>query len=217
MIAGNLSDTSYKDQGLVNGVTYYYQITAMDMSSNVSSFSEVICSKPLSYIAGDFNGDLETDVVDVVAIVNYLFRGAEGHEPLEAGNVNCNEEITISDVVYLINYLFKGGADPCICTIPEQLLARYENRAKAIVGLCFPDEGRIKEIEVLLEAEIEEEVAGIELDLNFDPSQLEVKDISTTSRTEGLGLFHNVKQSKVKIGMVDIYEANTIMPGDDRS
>jgi hypothetical protein len=214
LIASNVPDTSYLEQGLVNDVTYFYQISAVDQSSNESPFSEMICSRPLPYIVGDFNGDLETDVVDVVALVNYLFRNAEGHEPLEAGNVNCDDIANVTDVVYLVNYLFRNGVDLCNCTIPEELLARYENRAKAILGLCLPVDENTNEIEVFLDAEIEEEVAGIELDLNFDLSQLEVKEISTTSRTDGLGLYYNVKQDKVKIGMVDIYGNHTVMPGD---
>jgi hypothetical protein len=163
---------------------------------------------------GDFNGDDEIDVVDVVALVNYLFRDAEGHEPLEAGNVNGDDIANVTDVVYLVNYLFRDGVDPSNCTIPEELLARHENKAKAFVGLCLPGDENTNEIEVLLEAEIEEEVAGIELDLNFDLSQLDLKEISTTSRTDGLGLYYNVKQDKVKIGMVDIYGNQIVMPGE---
>jgi len=214
LIASNLADSSYKDQGLVNGVTYYYQLTAVDQSSNESSPTEVICSKPLTYIAGDFNGDQTPDVVDVVAMVNYLFKGAEGHEPLEAGNVNGDEEVTISDAVYLINYLFKDGTDPCICTIPDGLLARYQERSKAILGLCFPFEDNSKDVEVMLEVHTEEEVAGIQIDLFFDPSKVEVKEISRTSRTENLGLYYSIESGKVKIGMVDIYGANILAPGE---
>jgi len=213
LIASNLPNTSYDDKGLVNGVTYYYQLSAEDHNSNESPATEVICSKPLSYIVGDYNGDQTVDVVDVVAMINYLFKGAEGHEPLEAGDVNCNEEVTIADAVYIINYAFKGGSDPCICTIPEEPLARHKEITKAILGLCFPIEDRSKEIEVLLEAEVEEEVAGVQIDLNFDPSQVEVKEISTTERTDKLGLFYNIESGEVKIGMLDIYGIHTLAPG----
>lgn len=212
LIASNLPDTAYRDQGLTNGVTYYYQVAAADRNSNESPPSEIVCSKPLSYVVGDFNGDEEIGLVDVVSIINYVFKGAEGHEPLEAGNVNCNEGITITDIVYLINYLFKGGEEPCICTMPL-LLARYQTKAKAVLGLNFPSGDKPGIIEVLLEAELEEEVAGIELDLSFDHSKLEVDAINTTSRTEKLDLFYNIRSGSVKIGLVDIYGANTLSPG----
>lgn len=215
LIASNLSDTSYKDNGLVNGIVYYYQIAAVDQNSNESPFSEVICSKPLSYILGDYNGDEEIDIVDVVAIVNYLFKGAEGHEPLEAGNVNYDQDVTIADVVYLINYLFRGGDDPCLCTIPEESLARYEQRANAILGLSFPSEEESQVIEVLLDAVVEEEVAGVQIDLVFDPSMLEIKEINTTERTDKLGLYYHTEAGNVKIGMVDIYGVHTMAPGEE--
>jgi len=213
LIASNLSDTSYKDRGLTNGVTYYYQVAAVDRSSNESSVSEIVCSKALSYIVGDFNGDQEMNLVDVVSIINYVFKGAEGHEPLEAGNVNCSEGITITDIVYLINYMFRGGPDPCICVMPK-LLARVQTKAKAIVGLAFSSEDKVETIGVLLEAQVDEEVAGLEFDLSLDPSRFEVETIKTTSRTEKLGLYYNVESGRVKVGMVDIYGVNTLLPGE---
>jgi len=214
LIASNVPDTSYQDQGLVNDVTYFYQISAVDQSLNESPLSEMICSKALSYKVGDFNGDDEVDVVDVVALVNYLFRDAEGHEPLEAGNVNGDDIANVTDVVYLVNYLFRDGVDPCNCTIPEELLARTQERSKAVLGLCFPAEDESRQMEIMLEAEVAEEVAGIEIDLSFDPSQVEVQEISTTLRTGNLGLYYHIESGKVKIGMVDIYGANTLAPGE---
>ena len=214
LIASNLSNTSYKDQGLVNGVTYYYQLTAVDQSSNESPASDVVCSIPLSYRKGDYNGDQEIAIADVVAMINYLFKGAEGHEPLDAGDVNGNGEVTIGDAVYLINYLFKSGTAPYICTIPDVPLARYTERSKAILGLCFPDGDQNQGIEVKLNAEVVEEVAGIQIELSFDPSQVQVQEISTTLRTENLGLYYNIESGKIKIGMVDIYGANTLAPGE---
>ena len=213
VIASNLPNRSYNDQGLVNGVTYYYQISAVDQNSNESPASEVICSKALSYIVGDYNGDHEADIVDVVAMINYIFKGAEGREPLEAGNVNCDEEVSITDVVYLINYVLKGGRDLCVCTIPEEPLARHKEITKAILGLSFPGEKESQDIEVLLEAEVEEEVAGVQIDLSFDPSQVVVKEISTTERTDKLGLYYHIESGKVKIGMLDIYGVHTLAPG----
>jgi len=65
-----------------------------------------------------------------------------------------------------------------------------------------------------LEAELEQEVAGLEFDLTFDPLQFKVEEISSTSRTENLGLFHNVQPGKMRIGMVDIYGANTVTSGE---
>lgn len=62
---------------------------------------------------GDANGDGKTNVVDVVYLVQYLFKGGDPPQPPEAGDVNCDGEVNIVDIVYLINYLFKHGPAPC--------------------------------------------------------------------------------------------------------
>jgi hypothetical protein len=61
---------------------------------------------------GDANGSGEVNVVDVVFLINYLFRnGPEpAYPPCADPNVDC--WVTVSDVVYLINYVLKSGATP---------------------------------------------------------------------------------------------------------
>jgi parallel beta-helix repeat protein len=62
---------------------------------------------------GDVNGDEIVEVVDVIYLINYLFK--DGPPPLPmvcAGDANGDGELTVSDVVYLINYLFKSGPPP---------------------------------------------------------------------------------------------------------
>jgi hypothetical protein len=64
------------------------------------------------YIAGDANGDGQTDVGDVVYLINYLFKGGNAPNPTGSGDTNCDGKVDIGDVVYLINYLFKSGPPP---------------------------------------------------------------------------------------------------------
>jgi hypothetical protein len=61
---------------------------------------------------GDANGDGIIDLADVVYLLNYLFKGDDPPEPLEAGDANCDGIVDLADVVYLLNYLFKGGTQP---------------------------------------------------------------------------------------------------------
>jgi rhodanese-related sulfurtransferase len=76
------------------------------------------------YICGDSNADSTVSVVDVVHLINYLFKSGSPPNPLDAGNVNCDGEITIADVVFLINYIFKFTTSPCDCTEQEFYLAK---------------------------------------------------------------------------------------------
>jgi hypothetical protein len=64
------------------------------------------------WIRGDANGDQEIDGADVVYLLNYLFRGGDPPDPMEAGDANCDGSVTSGDVVYLLSYLYRDGPPP---------------------------------------------------------------------------------------------------------
>ena len=64
------------------------------------------------YLPGDVVLDGMVDIVDVVYLINYFFRGGWGILPEWTGDVNADGQVTLADVVYLINYLFKDGPPP---------------------------------------------------------------------------------------------------------
>lgn len=61
---------------------------------------------------GDLNRDGVHNVLDVVLLVDYVFRGAPPPNPVEIANVNGVDPINVLDVVYLIDYVFRGGPFP---------------------------------------------------------------------------------------------------------
>jgi hypothetical protein len=65
------------------------------------------------YLCGDFNGDGQISIADVIYEINFLFKGGVRPIPYKAGDANCNGHVTVSDAVYLLNYLFIGGPLPC--------------------------------------------------------------------------------------------------------
>jgi len=62
---------------------------------------------------GDADVSQDVNLVDVVYLINYIFRGGAPPQDIREGDVDCDLRLTIADVVYLINYIFSGGLAPC--------------------------------------------------------------------------------------------------------
>jgi len=64
------------------------------------------------YLCGDANGDGGCNILDVNAIINFLYKSGPAPVPMEAADVNSTGDVNILDVTHLINYLYKSGAAP---------------------------------------------------------------------------------------------------------
>jgi len=71
---------------------------------------------------GDMNGDASVNPVDVVYIINFVYRAQDDRPvlpscPDQPGDVNCNGPVDAVDVVYYLNYVYKDQnafcSDPC--------------------------------------------------------------------------------------------------------
>jgi hypothetical protein len=63
---------------------------------------------------GDVNWDGIVNIIDVVYLINYLYKHGPSPMPvLEVGNANCDGMINILDVVSIINYIYKGAGPLC--------------------------------------------------------------------------------------------------------
>lgn len=65
------------------------------------------------YVIGNTDQNGEVNIVDVVYLLNYLFKNGPYPCPLGKGDVDCNSLVDLVDAVYLINYLFRAGRPPC--------------------------------------------------------------------------------------------------------
>ncbi|MCP4706841.1 MAG: hypothetical protein GY865_19760 [candidate division Zixibacteria bacterium] len=65
-----------------------------------------------TYGCGDVNDDSEIDILDIVSLINYKYKGGIAPDPLESADVNHDTNVDILDIVHLINFKYKGGDEP---------------------------------------------------------------------------------------------------------
>jgi immune inhibitor A len=66
----------------------------------------------INYVPGDLNGDRLVQLLDIVFLINYLYKGGATPNPLAVADINHTCTVDLLDVVYMINYVFKGGQPP---------------------------------------------------------------------------------------------------------
>jgi hypothetical protein len=64
------------------------------------------------YLCGDANADQSVDMLDILHLISYLYKGGPAPDPVEAADVNNDTKIDMLDILDLINYLYKGGPEP---------------------------------------------------------------------------------------------------------
>lgn len=69
------------------------------------------------YICGDFDGDLNINILDIVYLINFIYK--EGFEPYPPDRMDADHDglLNILDIVYIINFVYKDGPDP-VCLPP---------------------------------------------------------------------------------------------------
>jgi len=61
---------------------------------------------------GDLNADGVYNLIDVTAMIDYVFRGAAPPDAEFLADVTCDGEANLADVVTLIEYVFRAGTQP---------------------------------------------------------------------------------------------------------
>ena len=61
---------------------------------------------------GDINKDGGINILDVVDLINYKYKGGPAPAPMAIGDVNRSGQIDILDIIYIINFKYKGGPAP---------------------------------------------------------------------------------------------------------
>lgn len=65
-----------------------------------------------TYVFGDCTGDSIANMLDIVFLINYVYKGGPVPNPYGKGDPNQDCKIDLFDIVYMINYVFKSGPAP---------------------------------------------------------------------------------------------------------
>lgn len=177
------------------------------------------------YRPGDTNGDCLRNLADVIYLLNYLFKDGPEPTPLDAGDANGDCTVDIGDPVYLLNYLFKGGPPPiCGCASHPELVGSCHNCAgwprltktsgQAELGLLVGSIESEGEIVLEVKATLSTDVAGVQLEMTYDPQTVTSIVPVLTERTNCLQMFSSVRNGLLKLGLVDLAGKNLIRAGD---
>ena len=112
LIESGITDTFYNFDSIPGG-EYWYRLTATDAEDQESRLSELaLVSVADAFTKGDANSDGNIDMLDLVYLVDFIFRGGPAPDPLLAGDANCDDDTNILDLTYFVDYIFRGGPKP---------------------------------------------------------------------------------------------------------
>ncbi len=202
-------------------------------STNFGGFGGWVYTSAPEFVRGDANGDRVLDIGDVVYLINFLFKYGLQPCPKDAGDENCDANVDVGDVVYLINYLFKSGPHPCPGNGGGEILTRFtklsENQGKALLSLLLRAElagensngsskvspGNGAEIfEITVIGKFDREVAGIQLEIEFNPDEVVLLEPTLTSISKNLQLFYGTTTGSQRIGILDLSGEKCIPTGE---
>jgi len=63
------------------------------------------------YVCGDFDGDLNVNILDVVYLINFIYKDDFSPNPPDRMDVNHDALLNILDIVAIINFIYKDGPD----------------------------------------------------------------------------------------------------------
>ncbi|MBN1441933.1 MAG: hypothetical protein JXA90_04445, partial [Planctomycetes bacterium] len=89
---------------------FYRVVPLLDGQAGPGSLCEIPAERP--FIRGDVEEDGRLTISDAIAILLYLFVGADAPACLDACDADDDGQINITDPVRLLNFLFLGSASP---------------------------------------------------------------------------------------------------------
>jgi len=201
-------------------------------STSFQGYGGWIYTTQPTFIRGDVNRSGVVELGDVVFLITYVFKFGPAPSPLEAGDVNCNGAVDLGDVVYLITYLYKSGPPPCPAKggkamVKASMLTESVGHAQMTLVLKNvqsienkPSLSRVSPTsldevkEVSVEGKFDQDLAGVQVEISFDPKDVTLLDPALTPLTRDLQLFCGTKDGIQKIGVLDLTGEKLIPKGE---
>ncbi len=114
--ATSYSAISFADYNKVIFITWGYELisssfTDLGYASRIEVMQRILDFFP-AYICGDVDGLEGINILDIVFLLNYKYKGGPAPDPINAADVDGVPPVNILDIVYLLNYKYKSGPEP---------------------------------------------------------------------------------------------------------
>jgi|GEM_PF-3158410 len=156
-------------------------------------------------VIGDPNADGYIEMGDILFLISYLFKNGPRSFPYSLGEVNADGVIDLGDILYLISYLYKGGPQPT-----KIYVGPSEYQASLSFGKFEADTDKVLDIPIICEAD--GPVAGVQLEIDYDPGGTELFPPVLTANTRDLDLFYS--EDYKRIGLLDLTGEKMVPNGD---
>jgi len=100
-----ITDTLFTDFNVTPGTHYYYYYKVVRTDFAESDSSHIVNAIPVTASAGDANGDLAVNVLDITTIISYLLNQNPQPFIFEAADVNSDNSVNVLDVIGVVNLI----------------------------------------------------------------------------------------------------------------
>ncbi len=155
-------------------------------------------------LKGDVNMDGVINVLDLVRVINIILdRPPDPSDTeLEAADMNADDTINILDVVCIINIML--GRQPG----QDLELSKFS----AIFKNDLLKENQLNQVPIFVDSE--QPIRGVQVELSFDPEQINLADPELMNRAMNMQISSNMKNGKINI-IVFSPEGAVISPGTE--
>ena len=177
-----------------NYVEYCYNVSAVWSTDNYgvleSRHSNVACAVP--YALGDADFDSDTDINDVLAVVDFILEeDFPTEDEFRNVDVNMDEEINIADVIMMVDIIYGGNARTMVYDMNEiayvDIVTDYKNSK---LGIAIEYQGPIR---------------GIELELDYDPDMVNIFSASLAQLQEDVMVTsREIENGKIKVVIANL-------------